>query len=77
MKAGDPLEVMGPLGNGFDLETGKEKKALLFGGGIGVPPMLGARAACPSACSSSGRSSARQNCWALRKLTRLPGAVLR
>ncbi len=40
MKAGDPLEVMGPLGNGFDLETGKEKKALLFGGGIGVPPML-------------------------------------
>ena len=31
---------MGPLGNGFDLETGKEKKALLFGGGIGVPPML-------------------------------------
>ena len=40
MKAGDSLEVMGPLGNGFDLETGKEKKALLFGGGIGVPPML-------------------------------------
>ena len=39
MKAGDSLEVMGPLGNGFDLETGKEKKALLFGGGIGVPPM--------------------------------------
>ena len=30
MKAGDTLEVMGPLGNGFDLETGKEKKAHAF-----------------------------------------------
>ena len=40
MKEGDTLEIMGPLGNGFDLETGREKKALLFGGGIGVPPML-------------------------------------
>ena len=40
MKEGDTLDVMGPLGNGFDLETGREKKAMLFGGGIGVPPML-------------------------------------
>ncbi len=40
MEAGDTLEIMGPLGNGFSLETGKGKKALLFGGGIGVPPML-------------------------------------
>ena len=38
MKEGDTLDVMGPLG--FDLETGREKKAMLFGGGIGVPPML-------------------------------------
>ena len=30
MKAGDSLEVMGPLGNGFDLETGKEKKDAAF-----------------------------------------------
>ena len=28
---------MGPLGNGFPL---KEKKALLIGGGIGIPPLL-------------------------------------
>ncbi len=40
MKEEDTLDVMGPLGNGFDLETGREKKAMLFGGGIGVPPML-------------------------------------
>ena len=37
MKQGDTLEVMGPLGNGF---TMKEGKAILVGGGIGIPPML-------------------------------------
>ena len=30
-QAGDPVEIMGPLGNGFPL---KEKKAFLIGGGI-------------------------------------------
>ncbi|MFI3207581.1 MAG: dihydroorotate dehydrogenase electron transfer subunit [Eubacteriales bacterium] len=35
--AGDKLDVLGPLGNGFPLI---EKKAFLIGGGIGVPPML-------------------------------------
>lgn len=38
MKAQDTIEAMGPLGNGFTLEG---KKALLIGGGIGIPPMLG------------------------------------
>ena len=37
MKQVDTLEVMGPLGNGF---TMKEGKAILVGGGIGIPPML-------------------------------------
>lgn len=36
-QAGDDIEIMGPLGNGFPL---KEKKAFLIGGGIGIPPML-------------------------------------
>ena len=36
-KAGDKLEILGPLGNGFPL---KGKKPLLMGGGIGVPPIL-------------------------------------
>lgn len=38
----DTIEVMGPLGNGFILEgiTLKSKKAILIGGGIGIPPML-------------------------------------
>lgn len=35
---GDTIEVMGPLGNGFPLDS--DKKAFLIGGGIGVPPML-------------------------------------
>lgn len=35
--AGDTIEVLGPLGNGFPL---KGKKAFLIGGGIGIPPML-------------------------------------
>lgn len=37
LKAGEFIEAMGPLGNGFTLEG---KKALLIGGGIGIPPML-------------------------------------
>lgn len=36
-KAGDTISILGPLGNGYTL---KGKKALLFGGGIGIPPML-------------------------------------
>lgn len=37
LEAGDRVEAMGPLGNGF---TPEGKKALLIGGGIGIPPML-------------------------------------
>lgn len=37
LKAGQKVKIMGPLGNGFDM---KQKKAILIGGGIGIPPML-------------------------------------
>ncbi len=37
MQPGDSLPVLGPLGNGFSLGEGK---AILIGGGIGIPPML-------------------------------------
>ncbi len=37
---GVPLRVMGPLGNGFPLREAQDKKVLLVGGGIGIPPML-------------------------------------
>lgn len=35
--AGDTIDILGPLGNGF---LQKEKKAILIGGGIGIPPMI-------------------------------------
>ena len=38
--AGDCLEVLGPLGNGFPMEEMEGKHAFLIGGGIGIPPML-------------------------------------
>lgn len=38
-KAGDTLDILGPLGHGFSMEP--EGRYLLVGGGIGVPPMLG------------------------------------
>ena len=37
MQAGDTIEIVGPLGNGFMLKEGKN---VLIGGGIGIPPML-------------------------------------
>lgn len=40
MKAGDQISVLGPLGNGFPLERAEGRRAILFGGGIGIPPML-------------------------------------
>lgn len=40
LQPGEYVEILGPLGNGFPLETGRGKKVFLFGGGIGVPPML-------------------------------------
>lgn len=36
-KAGNTLDVLGPLGNGYTPDT---RKAILLGGGIGIPPML-------------------------------------
>lgn len=38
--AGDTLEILGPLGNGFPLERGEGKRVFLIGGGIGLPPMV-------------------------------------
>lgn len=41
--AGDSIDILGPNGNGFFAASGnidKDAKALLIGGGIGIPPML-------------------------------------
>ena len=38
--AGDEVEILGTLGNGFPVQEGAGKKVFLMGGGIGVPPIL-------------------------------------
>ena len=40
LKAGDSLNVMLPLGNGFTMPQSPESKHLLVGGGVGVAPLL-------------------------------------
>lgn len=41
MKEGESLSIQGPLGNGYDVNaTYASKDAIIFGGGIGIPPML-------------------------------------
>lgn len=39
-QAGDTLDILGVLGNGFPIEAAKGKRVFLMGGGIGIPPML-------------------------------------
>lgn len=40
MCAGETLDILYPLGNGYDL-SGTFSKPLLIGGGVGAPPMYG------------------------------------
>lgn len=44
-KEGDDITILGPLGNGFEVFSEEYNKiginAMLIGGGIGIPPMLG------------------------------------
>ncbi len=39
LKEGDLVDILGPLGNGFP-KVSPDKRVLLMGGGIGIPPML-------------------------------------
>ena len=39
-QAGSTVDMLGVLGNGYDLDQLRGKKVLLLGGGIGIPPML-------------------------------------
>ncbi len=40
LKPGAVVRVLGILGNGYDLAALEGRKALLLGGGVGIPPML-------------------------------------
>ncbi len=39
-KVGDHLDILGPLGNGFELHSEDKDAILLIGGGIGIFPLL-------------------------------------
>ncbi len=39
-RKGDTAEILGILGNGYPTARARGKKALLLGGGIGIPPLL-------------------------------------
>ena len=39
-RAGNKIDILGTLGNGFPTEKAAGKRVFLMGGGIGIPPML-------------------------------------
>jgi len=38
--AGDEIDIVGPLGNGFTLPENKQDHIIMVGGGVGLPPMF-------------------------------------
>ncbi len=38
-EAGEQINLLGPLGNGFALPESKDAKVILVGGGVGLPPL--------------------------------------
>lgn len=40
MKAGEKLDIVLPLGNGFTMPESKDARILLIGGGVGIAPLL-------------------------------------
>lgn len=55
-RKGDPISVMGTLGNGFPLQEAAGKRVFLMGGGIGIPPLLGLT----RALSGAGQTSVKE-----------------
>lgn len=39
LKPGDPVQLLGALGNGYPIETLPAKSVALVGGGVGIPPL--------------------------------------
>ncbi len=58
LKAGDTIDMLGILGNGYDLGALAGKRVLLLGGGIGVPPMLELAAALNSTADAGTKVTA-------------------
>lgn len=71
-QVGEELDVLGPLGHGYDIPDGK---VLVVGGGIGVPPMVYAAKCCKEADACVGfRSEA--NAILLDELKAVCGKVM-
>lgn len=75
LKQGDRLDMLGILGNGYDLELLRGKRVLLLGGGIGVPPMLELAAALSAGISKNGEDALSQQAAALPEAGKTAGAV--
>ena len=56
-QTGEELDILGPLGHGYDIPQGK---VLVVGGGIGVPPMLYAAKCCDEADACVGFRSEKK-----------------
>ena len=41
MKPGEELDILGPLGNGYDLDKIEKTSPVLAGGGVGIRPCTG------------------------------------
>ena len=70
LREGDKIDVMGPLGNGFNQ---KSKRAILIGGGIGIPPML--ELAKELKCEKSIVLGFRDETFLLNDMNRIEGEV--
>lgn len=53
-KAGTEADILGILGNGYDLSVLTGRKVLLIGGGIGAPPLLGLAKSLKAANEAAG-----------------------
>ncbi len=51
-RTGDEVKILGPLGNGFPVDEFRDKKVVLMGGGIGIPPMLSIASALNGKCTA-------------------------
>lgn len=70
-QVGEELDVLGPLGHGYEIPRGK---VLVVGGGIGVPPMLYAAKCCEAADACVGFRS-EKNAILLDELNTVCGRV--
>ncbi len=60
-QAGESVDVLGVLGNGFPLEKADGKRVLIIGGGIGVPPLLGLSKALSAGADKEKASGTEEN----------------